>query len=140
MFQNKSTIAFSVFVAAGIAGLGSDFVLGAWWGWKDAHTLSHFFFGLGFPHFWVAIFSAERRPNRYGWQISFDNYVAKCFGDGFKLGVAITASWSLWNEVIEYHLYNPVHPADWHHWIADQAGIIAAYAVLQAATNRSFNK
>lgn len=137
MRHNKSALAFCIFYTAGVAGLLSDFGLGAWWGWKDAHTLSHFCFGLGFPLLWVAFCSIERKENRKAWQIAFDDKVARRLGDGFWLGVAITAVWSLWNEIIVYQVYNPVHPADWHHWFADQMGIITAYAVLQGLTRRS---
>lgn len=137
MCHNKSALAFCVFLAAGIAGLISDLGLGAWWGWKDAHTLSHFFYGLGFPFFWVTIFSTKRKTNRKNWQIAFDNNVVRHLGNGFWFGVAITAGWSLWNEIIVYLVYNPGHTADWHHWVADQVGIITAYTVFKAMT-RSF--
>jgi len=137
MCHNKSAFALNIFIAAGVAGLVSDFGLGAWWGWKDAHTLSHFCFGLGFPLFWVAIVSVKRKTYRKPWQIVFDDKVIRRLGDGFLLGVAITAIWSLWNEIIVYRVYNPAHSADWHHWFADQVGIITAYATLQVIKRRS---
>jgi hypothetical protein len=137
MRHNKSALAFCIFLFAGVAGLVSDLGLGAWLGWKDAHTLSHFCFGLGFPLLWVAICSAKRKANRKAWQIAFDDKVMRRLGDGFWLGVAITAGWSLWNEIIVYQVYNPSHPADWHHWFADHAGLITAYTVFQAITRRS---
>ena len=137
MGHHKSTIAFYIFIAAGIFGLVSDFGLGGWWGWKDAHTLSHFFFGIGFPFFWVSICSVKRRKNRKAWQIAFDGKVMGRLGDGFWLGVAITASWSLYNEIIVYQIYNHVHPSDWHHWLADQAGIITAYVIFNRIVHPS---
>jgi len=137
MRLDKPALAFCIFLAAGVAGLVSDLGLGAWWGWKDAHTLSHFFYGLGFPLFWVAIFSMKRKASRKTWQIAFDNNVFRHLGNGFWFGVAITAGWSLWNEIIVYLVYNPGHATDWHHWVADQVGIITTYAVMKAMT-RSF--
>jgi hypothetical protein len=131
MRYNKSNLAFGVFLAAGIAGLASDFGLGAWRGWKNAHTLSHFFFGLGFPFPWMVIFSANRKANRKIWQVALDDKARHYLGDGFWLGVLITEGWSLWNEIIVYRVRNPAHPSDWHHWLADLAGIAMAYAVFQ---------
>lgn len=132
VLHNKSAFALIIFIAAGVAGLVSDFGLGAWRGWKDAHTLTHFFFGLGFPFYWVTIFSSERKANRRSWQIAFDNNVSRHLGDGFWVGVSVTVVWSLWNEIIVYWVYNPGHPADWNHWVADHVGIMASYAILKA--------
>lgn len=136
MVHWKTTFAFSFFLASAVAGLVSDFGLGAVWGWKDAHTLSHFFFGLGFPLLWVSIFSMERNANRKHWQIAFDDKVFRRLGDGFWVGVAITAGWSLWNEIIVYQVYNSRHSSDWHHWFADQVGIISVYAVHKGMNKR----
>ena len=127
-----------IFVFAGIAGLMADLLLGAWLGWAEAHTLAHYCFGVGFPMFWMALFSLERKTTRWHWQVAIDQYFFRRFCDGFWLGVAITAGWSLWNELLVYLVMNPRHGLDWHHWVADQAGIVTGF-LIRKRTDTSAN-
>lgn len=127
----KSDAAFSVFLAAAVAGVSVD-LGGAMLGWTQHHTMAHFFFGLGFPFVWVTIFSIKRKEDRAKWQIHFDSKFTSPFGDGFWLGGAITMVWSMWNEILVYRIYNPKHPADWHHWMADHLGLLTGYVLMLA--------
>lgn len=136
MRLEKASAAMTAFLAAGVAGGASDIFLGLWLKWSDAHTLAHFCFGLGFPLFWVGLFSVERKV-RWSWQATFDRKFVSRFGDGFWLGAFITAGWSFWNEILVYLICNPTHPADWHHWFADQIGLLVAYQIRNALTRRA---
>lgn len=135
--KSKSTLAFCILLGAGIAGLCSDFGLGAGASWKQAHTLTHFFFGLGFPFYWVGLFSGGLKASAKPWQITINNKITRHLGDGFWLGAAITSIWSTGNEIIVYWIYNPTHGADWHHWAADQIGSFFAYQLCKAISRRN---
>lgn len=130
--MNFSIVSFLIFSLSGLVGLLlGDYYLGAHLGLEHAHTFAHFCFGLGFPFLWVSMFAGGRKAGRQQWQINFDNRFIRPFGCGLWLGVAITALWSVWNEIIVYWLFNPSHSADWHHWGADLGGIAAAFAVFR---------
>ena len=117
-------------VAAGVA-IVNELVFGILFVWNDAHTLSHYLFGLGFPLSWASIFVAPRAEKLHPWQLRLARRCDRHYRKGFLIGAAITGLWSTWNELIVYLVRNPAHPLDWHHWLADFAGIITAFLIYK---------
>lgn len=127
----------ATFVIAGGVALLGELLLGIMCGWRHAHTLSHYLFGLGFPLGWAAIFVSPRAERLKSWQVGLASWSDRHYQKGFWIGAAITEIWSTWNELFAYLVLNPSHTLDWHHWIADLSGVVTALIFFQRVTPSS---
>ena len=122
---------FTTFIVAGGVALLNEWFVGIVGGWRHTHTLSHYFFGLGFPLAWASIIVSPRAEKLKGWRVELAGWCDQHYKKGFWIGAAITEIWSIWNELLVYLMRNPSHALDWHHWIADLSGIFTAFLVYR---------
>jgi hypothetical protein len=159
MRNETLSISLSILVITLIIGLVSDFYVSKFVGWTVAHTFSHFCYGLGFPFLFALLFvematakSSDahlmwmkrwfgRVPMWISWLMRLSERVLSWVGNGywvgFWVGVFATEILSIRGEIGWYYLNNPAHGSDWHHWLADLLGIVAAYWVSRGLTNKS---